>query len=142
MTVTLIDPYTKEWLTAPLGFSWTNMFFGFFVPLYRGENVFGFIYFVVGILTAFIFNIVMWFIYNKGFIRRKLRDGWLPATNDDKDVLSAYRIRSADSFAVQHPNDRAGIRYRPKRTIFYIVLVASIIVMPLGGWALFTFIPY
>ena len=35
--ITLENKKTHQLKQAPIGFSWTNFFFGFFVPLFRGD---------------------------------------------------------------------------------------------------------
>lgn len=51
------------------GFSWTTLFFGFLVPLLRGDTKWALIMFILGICTCGLSWIVMPFIYNKKYIK-------------------------------------------------------------------------
>lgn len=70
-----------------IGFSWTTFFFGFFVPLFRGD----FKYFLIMIILAFITSGLCWlvfpFFYNKWYIKDLLSKGFYPATKDDYVIL-------------------------------------------------------
>ena len=47
------------------GFSWTYLFFGPFVPMFRGELGVGVLHIVFAIFSAGISNIILAFIYNE-----------------------------------------------------------------------------
>lgn len=50
---------------APIGFSWTTFFFGFFVPVVRGDWLWFLIQLGLAILTSGLSTFVFMFIYNK-----------------------------------------------------------------------------
>lgn len=70
-----------------VGFSWTTLFFGFFVPLFRGDWLWLLIMLILGIFTSGIANIVLAFLYNKIYTNKLLEDGWQPADDYSKSVL-------------------------------------------------------
>lgn len=58
------------------GFSWTMLFFGIFVPLFRGD----FKWFLITLLVAFITGGISWlvfpFFYNKLYLNDLLNNGY------------------------------------------------------------------
>ncbi len=84
---------------APLGFSWTTFFFGFFVPVFRQDWKWAGIMFgtslALGIITSqlnisFIglgVNIAWALLYNKLHIKDLLEKGWKPATDFDAELI-------------------------------------------------------
>jgi len=65
--------YIKE---APVGFSWTVLFFGFFPPLFRGDWKWGVIFFLLALLTWGLSNLIFMFIYNKLYIKDLIGSGF------------------------------------------------------------------
>ncbi len=64
------------------GFSWTCLFFGWMVPLIRGELLVALIWFLFFILTIWfggflILNVIMAFSYNKQYMHRMLLQGYV-----------------------------------------------------------------
>lgn len=72
-----------------LGFSWTMLFFGFFVPLLRGDIKWTILSLVLSFFTAGLAWFVLPFIYNKSYIKGLLYDGWLPADEHSRSALLA-----------------------------------------------------
>lgn len=88
-----------------LGFSWTSFFFGFFVPIFRGDLkwflifIFPFIFAALGtslnlnfdnnfilfifILPVYVSKFVFPFIYNSFYTKDLLKRGYLPPEDDD-----------------------------------------------------------
>ena len=58
------------------GFSWTILFFGIFVPLYRGDWKWFLIILIANIFTYGWASVVFAFIYNKIYINDLLEKGY------------------------------------------------------------------
>ncbi|QLB23316.1 hypothetical protein [Phocoenobacter skyensis] len=61
---------------APVGFSWTTLFFWFFPALFRGDFKYTIIMFVLAIFTAGISILIFPFIYNKLYIKDLMAAGY------------------------------------------------------------------
>ena len=71
-TITFKDKsgITKD---APVGFSWTTFFFGFFPALIRGDWLWAIVILVAAMFTFGISGIVFAFIYNRIYIQGLLK---------------------------------------------------------------------
>ena len=69
-------PVTKEIKEAPLGFSWTTLFFGIFVPLFRGDWKWAIISFLLAIITGGISWFIFPFFYNKLYVKELIKKGF------------------------------------------------------------------
>ena len=76
-----------------LGFSWTMLFFGVFVPLIRGDFKWAIISLLAALLTCGFAWFVFPFIYNKIYIKELIEKGWLPA-----DEVAAAALKSKGIF--------------------------------------------
>ena len=72
---------------VPFGFSWTNLFFGFFVPLLRNDLIWAFVMLILAVLTCGFSQMIFPFFYNKIYIQSLLEKGWMPANENDKAIL-------------------------------------------------------
>ena len=80
-----------------VGYSWTYFFFGFFVPIFRGEISIGIFHLIFSIVTFGLFQLVMPFLYNKQASVRLLLNGW--ELNDSislSKILSQFGIDVID----------------------------------------------
>ena len=83
-----------------VGFSWTVFFFGFFVPLFRGDLKWAAIMFFGTILLGFatlgigggVLGIVMSFVYNKIYIKDLIEKGWKPVGEENRLLLEEKNI--------------------------------------------------
>ena len=74
--ITLEDKKNKIVKEAPVGFSWTTIFFGGFVPLFRGDWGWFFIMMIVNFITFGIASILFGFIYNRIYIQNMIKNGF------------------------------------------------------------------
>ena len=86
-TLQLKNPATGELKAAPIGFSWTVLFFGFLPPLFRSDWKFAAILLVVALFTLGISNIVFSFIYNKLSVKDLIYKQGFKVTGSKKDNL-------------------------------------------------------
>lgn len=70
-----------------VGFSWTTFFFGFFVPLFRGDWLWFAVMFALGLMSCGIANIILAFMYNKFYTVKLLENGWEPADDFSRNIL-------------------------------------------------------
>jgi len=70
------NQYTGEVKQAPIGFSWTSLFFGGFVPIVRGNYGAGFLWIFLSICTGGFAVIVQAFIYNKKYLNFLINNGY------------------------------------------------------------------
>ena len=90
-TLNLKHPDLEIIKQAPVGFSWTVFFFGFFPPIFRGDWKWGLIIFVLAICTFGIANLIFMFIYNKLYIQSLLDQGY--ATIDSEEILKPIEAK-------------------------------------------------
>lgn len=79
---------TKE---APVGFSWTSLFFGFFPAVFRADWKWAFIQMIVQVFTLGLSTVVFSVIYNKLYIKELINAGFKAQSiaNDDMDFANA-----------------------------------------------------
>jgi hypothetical protein len=86
-TVNLKNPATGEIKQAPVGFSWTTLFFGFFVPIFRSDWLMAVIFLCTAFVTAGMSNIVFAFMYNKIHVKNLLYKEGFKVTGSAKGDL-------------------------------------------------------
>ena len=79
-------PTTGEIRQAPVGFSWTMLFFGFFPPLFRGDWKWAIITLLIGFISCGLSFLVFIFIYNKLYIKDLINKGFKARTVDKGDI--------------------------------------------------------
>tara|TARA_B100000575_G_C22962396_1_gene555957 strand:+ start:96 stop:497 length:402 start_codon:yes stop_codon:yes gene_type:complete len=75
-----------------VGYCWTYFFFGFFVPIFRGEIMIGIFHLIFSLVTFGIFQLVMPFLYNKQYSTRLLTTGWELNDSEEKNMLARLKI--------------------------------------------------
>ena len=78
--------------TARLGWSWTYYYFGFLVPIFRGEITIGVLHLVITFCTFGLFQIVWSFLYNKQHITRLLTSGWVLADSPEVELFAKEKL--------------------------------------------------
>lgn len=71
------------------GFSWTFLFFGWWVPLFRGELGAAALHLLFTLATFGLWQLILAFLYNRQFMLRMLEKGYVLA--DQPDVMAAAR---------------------------------------------------
>ena len=81
------------------GFSWGAFFLGFIYPLIKGDYmVAGISFVVIGVASMiffpliFVLPMVFGFLYNKMYVKRLIKQGWHPFTEEDAQVLKKNGI--------------------------------------------------
>ena len=75
-----------------VGYSWTYFFFGFFVPIFRGEISIGIFHLIFSVVTFGIFQMIMPFLYNKQHSIRLLNDAWALNDSEENNDLARKKI--------------------------------------------------
>ena len=88
------NEYTGQYKTAPVGFSWTTLFFGCFPAMFRSDWKWAAIQFGLALVTAGISWLVMPFIYNKMHIKDLLNKGFVTTDENQSRYLVAKGIVS------------------------------------------------
>jgi len=70
-----------------VGFSWTTFFFGFFVPLFRGDVLWFIVMLILSFCTLCLAQILLSFLYNGIYTKNLLRDGYRPADSYSENIL-------------------------------------------------------
>lgn len=87
--ITMKNPQTGSMKIAPVGFSWTVLFFGPFPPLLRGD----FVWSLIILIACFVPGlwIIFAFIYNKIYIKGLVKKGFKVngVSNGDLNYISA-----------------------------------------------------
>lgn len=89
MFITLKNP-SGILIQAKVGFSWTMLFFGMFVPFLRGDIK----WFLTSLLLGFLSWGFSWFVfpffYNSIYIKERLAEGYSPANKESRKILKQY----------------------------------------------------
>ena len=78
--------------TGFYGFSWTYLFFGWIVPLFRGELGVGALHLLFTLLTGGLWQLIDSFLYNKQYMTRMLTNGWVLDGSDSDNTLAGTAL--------------------------------------------------
>lgn len=92
MRVTLSHPRTGMFQNGYVGFSWTFLFFGCLVPVFRGELLVGLIHCILSFITFGLWQLIYCWFYNKHFMKRRLMEGWVLDDNTATNQLAAQKL--------------------------------------------------
>lgn len=91
-----------------VGYCWTYFFFGWLVPIFRGEIGVGVLHLLLTSVSLGLFQLVMPFLYNRQFMTRQLTSGW--QLSDDETVMAEARLKLG---IARNVGDRDGYRIEP-----------------------------
>jgi len=89
--ITFEHPTTGIIKTAPVGFSWTTLFFEPFAALFRGDITGAIILCLLAPLTVGLSCIIAPFIYNKLYVKKLLKKGYCVAQVQGSDIATLKR---------------------------------------------------
>lgn len=78
--------------TGYFGYCWTYFFFGFFVPIFRGEIGIGLLHLIFSAITFGIFQLIMPFLYNRQYTSRLLTNGFKLADSDEVNEIASRKL--------------------------------------------------
>lgn len=84
----LKSKFSTDVKEVKLGFSWTTLFFGVAVPMFRGDWKWAIITFLAALLTGGITWFAVPFFYNKLYVKELLAKGYHPTSLDDLNRLA------------------------------------------------------
>tara|TARA_B100001113_G_scaffold145470_1_gene119194 strand:+ start:3326 stop:3667 length:342 start_codon:yes stop_codon:yes gene_type:complete len=79
-----------------VGYSWTYFFFGFFVPIFRGEIVVGLLHAILSFITFGLFWLIMSFLYNRQYSERLIASGWQLSDTEERNQMVRLKLRISD----------------------------------------------
>lgn len=88
ISVILYNKNLNEYKIVPVGFSFTTLFFGFLVPLYRKDYLMCLVILLSILLIPLISNLLFAYSYNSIYCKSILKKGYLPATTQDLNVIN------------------------------------------------------
>ncbi len=155
------NPRTGQRREAPIGFSWTNLFFGFFAPLFRSDWKWAVIQFFAALFSAGLCWLVFPFVYNRLYAKDLIRNGFRVVGNQPPTATQAppppsshptkpttgHGISCSTCGQVNSPANQScdtcgsSLKAAPAsaRTLSKIVPIVVIAIGLLGGGALFVY---
>jgi hypothetical protein len=75
-----------------VGYSWTYLVLGWFVPMFRGELGIGVLHFAFTLISAGLSQLIFPFIYNRQYMTRMLTSGWQLDSSDSNYELAKHKL--------------------------------------------------
>jgi hypothetical protein len=75
-----------------VGFSWTYLVFGWFVPVVRGELGVGVLHLLITLVSFGVSQLIFPFLYNRQYMVRMLTSGWELDTTDLNYDLARHKL--------------------------------------------------
>ena len=75
-SVNFKNPHNGQMREAPVGFSWTLLIFGCFLPMFRSDWKWAAIMFIIAILTGGLSWLFFPFVYNKIYVKELIKQGY------------------------------------------------------------------
>ena len=75
-----------------VGFSWTYLLFGWFVPVIRGELGVGVLHLVITFVSFGLSQLIFPFLYNRQYMNRMLTNGWALDTLDPNYEIAKEKL--------------------------------------------------
>jgi hypothetical protein len=75
-----------------VGFSWTYLLFGWFVPVIRGEVGVGLIHLAITFVSFGLSQLIFPFLYNRQYMNRMLTSGWTLDSADPHYELARQKL--------------------------------------------------
>jgi hypothetical protein len=98
MYANLVDERRHTYKRVKIGYSWTEMFFGFWTAAFRGDFKWCLILVLMEVLLgaftwgggAFLVTFIFAFFYNEIYIKNLLFKGYKPADENSYNILRSY----------------------------------------------------
>jgi hypothetical protein len=75
-----------------VGFSWTYLLFGWFVPVIRGELGVGVLHLIITFVSFGLSQLIFPFLYNRQYMNRMLTSGWALDTLDSNYEIAREKL--------------------------------------------------
>ena len=75
-----------------VGYSWTYLVLGWFVPMFRGELGIGVLHFAFTLISAGLSQLIFPLIYNRQYMTRMLTSGWQLDSSDPNYDLVKHKL--------------------------------------------------
>lgn len=89
--VMMLHPASGLLRAGYFGFSWTYLFFGWLVPIFRGELGVAALHLLFTMVTFGLWQLVVAFLYNRQYMTRMLEKGY--QLSDTEDRMREARAR-------------------------------------------------
>jgi hypothetical protein len=90
--VRIIHPPSGMAKVGYVGFSWTYLVFGWFVPVVRGELGVGVLHLLITLVSFGVSQLIFPFLYNRQYMVRMLTSGWELDTTDLNYDLARHKL--------------------------------------------------